>query len=119
MGAPPVGLKLRTASARDASAICSLCNEPGYRWGTLHMLYQSEEAIGRWLTGLTAADHLLVAELDGDVVALGGLHRQAARRSHVGVLGMGVRDTCRQRGVGTGIFGALVDLADNRLGLSG
>lgn len=117
MGVPAADLKVRAASARDAPSICSLCNEPAYRWGTLRMPYQTEEAIGRWLASFTGDDHLLVAELDGAVAGLGGLHRQPGRRAHVGVVGMGVRDACRRRGVGTAVLDALVDLADNWLNL--
>ncbi|MFL5333464.1 MAG: GNAT family N-acetyltransferase [Geminicoccaceae bacterium] len=117
MGPPPAGLKVRAACARDVPSVCSLSNEPGYRWGTLRMPYQTEEATDRWLAAFTADDHLLVAELDGEVVGLGGLHRQPGRRSHVGVLGMGVRDAYRRRGVGTALLGALVALADDWLDL--
>jgi putative acetyltransferase len=113
----PAGLSLRAARPDDAAALCGMANEPGYRWGTLRLPYQGVEQTRRWLEGLTANDLLLVAELDGAVVANGGLHRQTGRRQHAAVLGMGVRDAFQRRGIGTAILAALVDTADNWLDL--
>ena len=115
---PPPGLVVRAATGADVPGLCDLANDPGYRWGTLRLPYQTVEQTGRWLTGRGPDDHLLVAELDGAVVGNAGLHRQRGRRGHVGVLGMGVRDAVRRRGVGTALLAAVVDLADNWLGLA-
>lgn len=117
MAEPPAGLVIRAITAADVPALCSLYNEHGFRWGTLRMPYQTVEETGRWFAGLGANDHLLVAVLDGEVVGNAGLHRQRGRRTHVGVLGMGVRDALQRRGIGTALMAAVVDLADNWLDL--
>ena len=117
MAEPPPGLVIRAAATADVPALCALANEPGYRWGTLRLPYQSVEETGRWFAGLGPNDHLLVAVLDGEVVGNAGLHRQRGRRHHVGVLGMGVRDALQRRGIGTALLAAVVDLADNWLDL--
>ena len=117
MAEPPPGLVIRAATAADVPALCSLANEPGFRWGTLRLPYQTVEETGRWFAGLGPNDHPLVAVLDGEVVGHVGLHRQRGRRIHVGVLGMGVCDAQRRRGIGTALMAATVDLADNWLDL--
>lgn len=117
MGAPPVGLSLRAATVEDAAGLCELHNDPGYRLDTLRAPYQTIERTRQWLASLTANDLSLVAELDGQIVGNGGLHRQVGRRQHVGILGLGVRDACRRRGIGTALLAALVDTADNWLDL--
>jgi len=114
---PPPGLVIRAATSSDVPALCALANDPGYRWGTLRLPYQSPEQTARWFSELGVDDHLLVAVLDGEVVGNGGLHRQRGRRAHVAILGMGVRDAVRRRGIGAALLTALIDFADNWLGL--
>jgi putative acetyltransferase len=115
--APPPGLVIRAAGAADVPALTELANDPGYRSGTLRLPYQSVEETARILAALGARDQLLVAVHDGVVVGNAGLHRQSGRRRHVATLGMGVRDACRGRGIGTALLRALLDLADNWLDL--
>jgi putative acetyltransferase len=114
---PPPAPLIRAASVADAAGLCALANDPGYRWGTLRLPYQSLEQTSRFLASLGQDDHLLVAELEGQVVGNVGLHRQRDRRRHVGIVGMGVRDAVRRRGVGTALLRAVLDLADNWLDL--
>jgi putative acetyltransferase len=110
-------LVIRAADSEDVPALTEIANEPGYRWGTLRLPYQSLEQTRRWFAGLGAHETILVAELDGQVVGNGGLHRQAGRRQHMAIIGLGVRDAFQRRGVGTALLGALVDAADNWLDL--
>jgi putative acetyltransferase len=117
MAAAPPGLVIRATTTADVPALCALANEPGYRGGTLRLPYQTVEETGRWFAALGPNDHPLVAVLDGEVVGNIGLHRQRGRRFHVGVLGMGVRDSLQRRGIGTALLAAVVDLADNWLDL--
>lgn len=109
------GLIVRAACADDVRALCEMANEPGYRFGTLRPPFQTLETTRRWFDALGTNDLMLVAELDGQVVGSGGLHRQTGRRTHAGLIGMGVRDSWQRRGIGTALLGALVDSADNWL----
>ncbi len=59
----------------------------------------------------------LVALLDGELVGNASLERRTGRRAHIGRIGMGVHDGWVGRGIGTALMAALVDLADNWLGL--
>jgi putative acetyltransferase len=112
---PPTGLKLRAACADDVPALCEIANEPGYRWGILRLPYQSVEETRTWFAGLTANDRLIVAELDGQVVGNGGLHRRTGRRHHSAMIGLGLRDAFQGRGIGAALLATLVDMADNWL----
>lgn len=115
MASPPQGLIVRAACAEDVPALCEMANEPGYRYGTLRPPFQTLEFTRHWFDGLGGNDVLVVAELDGRVVGSAGLHRQTGRRSHAGLIGMGVRDGWQRRGIGTALLRALVDCADNWL----
>ena len=117
MAEPPPGLVIRAADAADLPALCSLANEPGYRSGTLRLPYQIVEETGCWFAELGPSDHLLVAELDGEI--LGNVDvAPHGRRNHVGILGMGVRDALATPRHRHGTCSRLaVDLADNWLDL--
>jgi putative acetyltransferase len=117
MAASPAGLAIRSASAANVPALCALANDPGYRWGRLRLPYQSVEETSRWFARLQPGDHMLVAEIAGELIGNAGLHRQRGRRSHVGIIGMGVRDAWRGHGIGTALLAALIELADNWLDL--
>lgn len=68
---------------------------------------------GRW----GKDDHVLVAELDGRVVGYAGLHVRDAKRRHSAWLGIAVHDEFAGRGAGRLLMKALLDLADNWIGL--
>jgi putative acetyltransferase len=68
---------------------------------------------GRW----GKDDHVLVAELDGRVVGYAGLHLRDGKRRHSAWLGIAVHDEFAGRGAGRLLMQALLDLADNWIGL--
>jgi L-phenylalanine/L-methionine N-acetyltransferase len=62
--------------------------------------------------------HSLVAVIEERVVGTLGLHVVArGRRSDVGDIGMAVHDEFQNRGVGSALMAAMVELADKWLGL--
>ncbi|MCD7111805.1 GNAT family N-acetyltransferase [Rhizobium sp. DKSPLA3] len=112
----PEGLKLRAAEQRDVAGITELSNGPLYRAGTQRLPFQNEETTARWLgSNGEAASLSVVAELDGRIVGLGGLHRQSGRRQHVAILGLGVHDDYQRQGIGVALLEALLDAAFNWL----
>ncbi|TCL93749.1 putative acetyltransferase [Rhizobium sp. PP-WC-2G-219] len=112
----PEGLRLRAAEQRDIAGITELSNLPLYRAGTQRLPFQSEDATARWLgAGGEAASTVVVAEIDGQIVGLGGLHRQSGRRQHVAILGLGVHDDFQRLGIGVALLDALLDAAFNWL----
>ncbi len=62
-------------------------------------------------------DHVLVAELDGRVIGYAGLHLRDGKRRHSAWLGIAVHDEFAGRGAGRLLMEALLDLADNWIGL--
>ena len=110
------GLRIRAAEPKDAEAIAALTNLPGFRWGTLQLPFRTTEHIrGRMER---SADVLSVlAEVDGQVIGSASLTSLSGRRSHVGQLGMGVHDAWTGRGTGSALLAALLDAADQWLGL--
>jgi putative acetyltransferase len=103
----------------DFAALTAIRNCPGVRWGTLSLPYESERRM-RALYGALPdpKDRHLVACVDGVVVGSASLSgAPGLRRAHVGSVGIMVRDGWTGRGIGTRLFAALIDLADNWLNL--
>jgi L-phenylalanine/L-methionine N-acetyltransferase len=116
---PP--LNIRAAEPTDAAAITALINLPKVRHGTLQMPYEPSARVVRRIAENTNS-HLLVGSVqdhgDGStVVAYGGLFPGTRRRAHAGEVFMLVHDDHVGRGYGSSLLGALIDLADNWLGL--
>lgn len=70
-----------------------------------------------FLENLGPDDHMLVAELDGQVVGTASLHTKKGRQRHAGALGIIVHEGYQNRGIGRALMEALLDIADNHLGL--
>ena len=70
-----------------------------------------------FIEALTPNDHVMVAQLDGRVVGLAGLHVGGAKRRHVAKVGIAVHDAFAGRGVGRALMQSLLNLADDWLGL--
>lgn len=121
MTAPP-GVSVRRATALDAQALADLMADEAVFAGVLQMPYPSAE---RWRRRLEAqlgddsSDLHLVAVADGALIASAGIHMfaSAPRRRHVGGLGMTVAVDWQGRGIGTTLMTALLDWADNWMGL--
>ncbi len=62
-------------------------------------------------------DHVMVAELDGRVVGYAGLHLRDGKRRHSAWLGIAVHDEFAGRGAGQLLMKAILELADQWIGL--
>lgn len=112
------GMRIRAATPSDAEAITVIATQPSVVWGTLQLPAQDP---GFWQKRLAGNDpntnFVLVAEIEGKVVGLGGLHwSPRARTRHVADLGMFIHEAHQGQGVGTALMTALVDAADKWLG---
>lgn len=118
---PAGDVSLRRASAQDADALAALMSDEAVYAGVLQMPYPSAEQWRKRLEPQTVDDSSLhlVAVADGAVIASAGIHLLAwtPRRRHVGGLGMTVAANWHRRGVGTLLMHALLDWADNWMGL--
>lgn len=111
-------LTIRRSSPNDAAAVMQFMREPDVYAGLLQMPYPTEEIWRQRLTETSApgkTDVSLVAELDGKVVGMAGLHPASLslRRRHVMSLGISVAPTAQGKGVGKALMDALLDYADN------
>lgn len=112
-----LSIRVRGQEPEDLQAVTDIMNCPGVVYGTLQLPYRSLEE-RRARAEPSSNVHRLVAEIDGRVVGLLGLHLEAGpRRRHVGSIGMGVHDEFQGRGVGSALMAAMIELADRWLQL--
>ncbi|WP_279483132.1 GNAT family N-acetyltransferase [Aureimonas sp. SK2] len=110
-------VSIRAAEPRDAEGIAILCNLPGYRFGTLRTPFETVESVKRRMFDGNPNLTLIVAESEGRIVGTASLQRFGGRRSHVGAIGMGVHDDFHRRGIGRALLDAVLETADDWLGL--
>jgi len=110
-------IRVRAQEPRDIEALAEILESPLVLVETAQVPYRS---IDWWRERLAsgAEVHRLVAEREGQVVGSVVLHTEVSpRRRHVGALAIMVREGVQGQGVGTALMAALVDLADNWLGV--
>ena len=112
-------VRIRTAEPSDAAAFSQVFAGREAARGTLQLPLRSVEETRKYLANLPAHDIQLVACIGARIVGAIGLHRggMRARRVHVANIGMAVHDDWVGRGIGTALLRAVIDLADNWLGL--
>lgn len=113
-------IQVRAQEPRDVEAVAEILSCPGVIAGTIQLPLRSIEARREQIAHYASDphSHSLVAELDGRVVGTLGLHVESSpRRCHCGNIGMAVHDSFQQRGIGSALMAAMLDLADNWLGL--
>jgi L-phenylalanine/L-methionine N-acetyltransferase len=105
---------IRAVRADDMPALFDIRRQPQVMRYTPAMPSDRPiDMLSRWGTN----DHVLVAELDGRVVAYAGLHVRDGKRRHSAWLGIAVHDEFAGRGAGQLLMTALLDLADQWIGL--
>ena len=110
-------IRIRAMEPSDVEAIHAIFACPRVTANTLQVPWRSVEYVReRFGRALTDA-HVLVAVVNGQVVGNIGLRLEQGRRRDVGNFGMSVHDDFQGRGIGTALMAAMIDLADNWLGL--
>lgn len=111
-----MNLIIRPVAAGDAPALNRMRYTPGVFENTLGIPSARLEDTQKFLTGLGANDHVLVAEVDGAVVGLAGLHiSQGLRTRHLATVGINVDAPWQGKGIGRKLLEQLLDIADNWL----
>jgi putative acetyltransferase len=108
---------IRALEPADLPDLTEAWNQPNAYAGTLQLPYTSLESRERRHAASPDTTRL-VAVIDGKAIGMIFLGREpAARRAHVGSIGMAVHDAYAGRGAGTALMAAVIDLADNWLQL--
>lgn len=115
---PDSSLHIRSIQPDDTAGLHTIMSHPKVAETSLHLYTtkysDTQETVQKSQLGI----HQLIGTLDGKVVAY-GLMRQfmRARLTHTGEPGVYVHPDFWGQGIGTELFGRLIDLADNWLNL--
>jgi putative acetyltransferase len=110
-------IQVRGREPGDIEALTEILNCPSVVAGTMQLPYRSVAYRQAHLHDDPNASYL-VAVIDGRVVGDAGLHVEPSpRRRHCASIGLAVHEAFQGQGVGTALMTALLDLADNWLGL--
>lgn len=112
----PLTLTIRAAEPRDVDALTAMANLPGVRHGTLRTPFTPRTFVEKRIAG-GPGTHTLVAEENGAVIGQGVLFQGSGRTAHAAEVVLWAHDDHSGRGVGTALMEAMIDLADNWLGL--
>nr|WP_199064466.1 GNAT family N-acetyltransferase [Chromobacterium sp. ASV5] len=110
---------IRAAEPSDAAALHRIKTAPGVYPDTLQLPYQPLSVTEKQLREQPATVHNLVACAPaGEVVGWGGLvGNDRPRTRHAASLFLVVDEAWQGKGVGSALMAAIIDLADNWLGL--
>ena len=111
---------VRRTEPTDHEAMQRIFSGPRVIAGTLQLPLPSAEMWRQRLSEPPEGMFSLVACVDEEVVGEISLHTSPTpwRMRHVGSIGMAVRDAWQDKGVGTALMQAALDLADNWLNLT-
>jgi L-phenylalanine/L-methionine N-acetyltransferase len=128
LGAPPVVpppgprrvVTVRARTVADAAAFARLHQTDSVMEGTFQLPFQSEAHWKKRFESTPPGSHVLVAEIEGEVVGVTGLFPigKGPRMHHVAGFGMSVDPRFQGCGVGHALMEAITDLSDHYLGLS-
>jgi putative acetyltransferase len=111
-------ITIRGMKADDWPDLYDIFTDRQVCWGTLQVPIQSPDAVREKIANPPEGLIRLVAEVDGRVVGACGLHRPTnPRKQHSADCGLSVHPDYWNRGVGSALVAAMLDLADNWLDL--
>ena len=115
---PNPNITIRAVEPDDWPDFAAIFDQPNAVAGTLQMPLRSHAWRRKRAEEWPGDSTHLAAVLDGKVIGTAGLTRFENRRSHVGTIGMAVHDAYAGQGAGSALMAALLDIADNWLGLT-
>jgi putative acetyltransferase len=114
----PETVVIRPVRVEDVVDLEAVRHQPGVLAGTLNIPSERLLDRRRRIEDLDPNVHELVAEIDGRVVGTAGLIAYQGRMNHAGEIAhIMVHDEFQGRGIGRQLLEALLDIADNYLGL--
>lgn len=110
---------IRRTTPADADALHTIFTSPGVVPGTLQRPFKSRAETRQAVANTPDHLHALVATTaSGEVIGNAGLRLETSqRRRHSATLFLLIRDDWQGKGVGSQLMKAVIDLADNWLGL--
>ncbi len=113
-----VRIKVRGYEPEDAMAVAGILRGKKVVESTLQVPHRSAREVAQRFDAPDAGVRILVAEMDGDVVAVGGLvpHR-SLRARHVANVWLSVADDVQGRGIGAHLLDELLDLGASWMGV--
>lgn len=108
---------IRPVRLEDVEALHEIRRQPSMIDFTLALPSERIADSRRFLEGFGPDDHALVALVNDQVVGMAGLHVRRGKLRHGGEIGMMVHERFQGQGVGRKLLEALLDVADNHLGL--
>ena len=110
--------RVRAMRADDWRDLYEIWTDPRVCRGTLQLPLQSEDVVRKKVENPSEGMVRLVAEIDGRVVGASSLHRgHSPRTQHAAGCGLSVHPDYWNRGVGSALIAAVVDMADKWLNL--
>ena len=111
-------LLIRAPQERDIPDLTEMIGRPAVQWGTGRLPYTKTDWVAERVRGSSPDVFSLVAEREARAIGWTTLSRGRDRRAHTGSLAITVHDAWHRQGVGRALMTAILDLADNWLGLT-
>jgi putative acetyltransferase len=112
-----VGVVIRPIRSDDIKDLHDMALQPKVLDGTLVLPSARLSDTQKRFESLGPDDHQMVAEVNGRAIGKGNLKVMPGKLRHIGAIGLSVHDEYQGQGVGRALMTALLDLADNYLGL--
>lgn len=116
MPEPEVDPTIRPVRVEDAEAVNRIRRDPSVIAGTTALPSETVEENRAFLQGLGEDDHVVVVEVDGELVGMGGLHGKPGKLRHTTSIGLLVEEPHQGKGIGRALMHHLLDLAFRDLG---
>ncbi len=116
---PPTDLVIRAFEPADWPGVADLWAQPLVQRNTLQLPLQSRDAARRRIESVPEGRQRLLALRGELVVGLASVQPNPRwRQRHVGDIGLMVHDAHHRQGIGSALLAALLELADQWLGLA-
>jgi len=107
---------IRPPVMADASEMNAIRRMDGVKENTMGIASEPMTRSEAFIKNQDKDAHVLVAEVDGKVVGIAGLHHNnRPRKRHTAMIGISVHTEYQGKGIGTKLMEALLDIADNWL----
>jgi len=111
-------LEIRPIEPKDAKDCHEMRIMPGVMETTLGIPSIRLNNVEKFTSDTDPDNHVFVAEMDGKVVGIAGLHTsKVLRKRHTAFLGISVNKAYQGKGIGTKLMETLINLSDNWLKL--